>query len=734
MEEPILSPIREPTSDKIPPPEGTSNPDKTSAVAQKAIESTPHMPDQSHVFKIRLIAQQLELEDKIAVLEKFILEGDSSKSAQLIEAQQEMARLKEQQILHNIDYTNEFDGFIKKQLSLLKHHPSLPEGALEIPLYKQIVAYGLKGSFHKETRVLNQIYIGFYAQYRSYINAKATHTLTAQSMEHSLPGLTTQEERRGLERIHRHNMQFLTIENMFPPQEKGFSNNEAGRAQKKTIEDYILKNIDELDKENPSPDLVVILEDGSRFFAIPGGWDYHYVNYGFKKNTDGSYEFIMFNRGNQPSDVNLTERLHGSIAKKIGKKKYMRGRVQIKVPNIDLLKNRDLISLLVEGRATVYKKYEVSAGQVYRKICDTLLGPGKGKVIVSKQEKMVDMLIQYMNRNPELDHSETVLLINALIKSDPNFSSTQTYGTCGVSNSTGIYEMLAPKKTIKAIKKYTIEEIRNAIVENYMINRETTTKNVLDCGSKLDSLVLSRIGIKVDIYNSIINYQEVSKLLTEAQEAFPGAEISKLKEDRQSMARDALALCKSLQNDANNMDDNDKKSLCLTCLKDIEKAIEIALTTENEHEIVDGAFDVLFENVNENMLKNLNTLDSLYSKMGKNYESVKSLTLLAKNNIESLEVGKNINEANIFKKFEELQFRLKNQSDLQPLLEELSYHLEKEFGHSRIFLKHTGERIQSLHDKLAAPTKIPASDPLELAKKFLNDKLKEEFRKNRIER
>lgn len=391
-----------------------------------------------------LVKKEKEKSSEVHSVAKILHKGDSSSSAIKIQTPVSppvAISLSHNQILRD------------KILSLLSKKPNEEEQRLATkqrndPL-GELFHIGLKGNLSEEIANLESDYGRTYFIHYAYERIKNALAFLEQLNNSDSFGDKTKEEIQGLINICQHRLIIFNYALRLD------------RIENKTEEELnglvaeIRANIDLLDRADSEK--VVSSEDGSAFFAIPGGSATHYVSYEFRKKagTPPLYFFVIHNRGEKDGGENI----HGSFSFKIDGKEYQRTSVPIQISK-EALKNPEFIKALIKGGGEPLVPYHA--------IKSHLLDKG-GKIIEGEEEKIIKKL-QYMLANPTLFSltEEDILKIekniNGLVKESENIHSTQILETCTESNQTELEKKLSSSSIRKELKLFTLQNITDQVV------------------------------------------------------------------------------------------------------------------------------------------------------------------------------------------------------------------------------------------------------------------------------
>jgi hypothetical protein len=333
----------------------------------------------------------------------------------------------------------------EKALEIIQSQPQIRSKPSDLALLTAAIGFGLKGMVFEErvskaeVEGLHEAYHGLDVNFHLGFRALSASHLLQESAK-SVP--LTEEERKGLMRIAQHRNRLLHYSNQIEAQGRVLASS--------PLIKEIMENIDELD--HPSPESfggkVVTLDDGTTTFSLPGGSQGHYVLFEIQKEGN-DYFFILHNRGE-----GMDARLHGTAEFEIKSKNYKRTSVRIKVSK-EVLKNPNFFAQLLNAE----KSKEMSS--LYNLIYKTLIVEGKGQIIKSKAEELLEKLY-FLSlvpvKSPEMAESIEEMALNLLNQSE-SFHSTQAYKTCVESNSTAPEKRMAPPSLQRLLKQFTLSAL-----------------------------------------------------------------------------------------------------------------------------------------------------------------------------------------------------------------------------------------------------------------------------------
>lgn len=196
---------------------------------------------------------------------------------------------------------------------------------------------------------------------------------------------------------------------------------------------------------------VIFNEPGRCMFCMPGGTGSHLVTYEFAKESDGTYSFLVYNKGEgleySPfhGDAKLLKR--GVIAQ--------RTRVQIKGLGFEALKNPDFLKSLVKKSCDE----RAQTRELYNLIRQHLIENNHGTVRIPDDEKKL--------RAPLRSDIERKRINGVLLK-DPDYHRIQTWGSCSESNVQTPERFIISPILRKKIKLLEIQLAVKALGESYL--------------------------------------------------------------------------------------------------------------------------------------------------------------------------------------------------------------------------------------------------------------------------
>ncbi|MBA3722633.1 MAG: hypothetical protein H0W88_09560 [Parachlamydiaceae bacterium] len=373
------------------------------------------------------------------------------------------------------------DQFIKKAIKLINSPPAAKlDPSEKHHLFTQAVHIALKGYAHPETYPIQKAYGGDSMIETSHLRAKYALDLLEKVISSStpIPGIESEKEKEGLARICKACNNFNELCALFPT--SGKENN--------YLISMIQQGINDLD--NPHSPNVVELEDGATCFVIPGGWKEHYISYEIRKNKDGTYEFIIHNRGRHSDD----ERFHGNLSFAIGDKTYARTRVPIRVDK-DVIQNSEFLNFLLTS------KHEPKGSDVYDGIYKRLIVKGNGKILISEnEEKLQRITLNYLyNESLSDEEKEKIkMMIQQLVKSDPNFHSQQLFGTCTESNWVTTLKEMAPKSVLKNLKLFRLMNMVDEMGLQYLSETRLNNMKTKNLQEIFKELLKKPMGVEAE--------------------------------------------------------------------------------------------------------------------------------------------------------------------------------------------------------------------------------------------
>ncbi len=213
-------------------------------------------------------------------------------------------------------------------------------------------------------------------------------------------------------------------------------------------------------------------------FCFPGGTVHHAICYEFVQEADGTYSFLIYNRGEGCNDPDL----HGNVFLVRNGNRIARTRVQIRGLAKEDLQNEVLLEALIVFQNDVHAKME----DVYRKIKECLLDKALGLVREAPGERewlvLTRMLSLEINRCDlcRLQEVEKELLL------DPDFHQLQVSGSCTESNTQTPESFFIEPNFRRRLKLRAIQSTYNLIQE--YVPQALATKVALKIESLLDKI------------------------------------------------------------------------------------------------------------------------------------------------------------------------------------------------------------------------------------------------------
>ncbi|MBA3720859.1 MAG: hypothetical protein H0W88_00485 [Parachlamydiaceae bacterium] len=359
--------------------------------------------------------------------------------------------------------------WIKFVLKHLKDKPKVDiEPKYKISLLSKVVNIGLKSTLKTELQTTHRIYQSAWGYDLSFVKLTALQNLIKKSLVTGKPlfGMKTPEEQRGLKRLLQHRLNILEFQKLYYDCLQNKDNPETLKQKNLLVVNKIFSEVNNL-KLNTQSENILLLEDGSSMLTMPGGWGGHFISYGIKKNVDGSFEFLVFNRGQKSSKEDVNGYFHGSVTFNDKGKTVSKSTVSIKVPFIALLDTGFLNTLVTSF-------HHGDRNSIYSALNKFLLHDYDGNARRTDMELMLHYL-QYVQSLFNIPPSQNDVIDNFLrdaIRSDPDSSplyhAEQQFGTCGDSNSTPVENMLAPKTTNLVVFQDTLASLVDEVRENYL--------------------------------------------------------------------------------------------------------------------------------------------------------------------------------------------------------------------------------------------------------------------------
>ena len=188
---------------------------------------------------------------------------------------------------------------------------------------------------------------------------------------------------------------------------------------------------------------------GRSMFFFPGGTPDHAVCYGFAKEADGSYSFLIYNRGEGWDDPEL----HGNVFLVRNGKQIVRTRVEIRELAKEDLQDAGLLEALIVFQNDVHATME----DVYRKIKECLLDKALGLVREAPGESEWLVLTERLSLDMNEHDFCRLQLIEDELMIDPAFHSLPVSGSSVESNAEAPEHFLVEPNFRRKLKLSAIE-------------------------------------------------------------------------------------------------------------------------------------------------------------------------------------------------------------------------------------------------------------------------------------
>ncbi len=201
---------------------------------------------------------------------------------------------------------------------------------------------------------------------------------------------------------------------------------------------------------------------GRSMFFFPGGTPHHAICYGFAKEADGSYSFLIYNRGEGWDDPEL----HGNVLLVRNGKQIVRTRVQI----CELAKEDLQDEGLLEALIVFQHDLDATMENVYRKIKECLLDKALGLVREAPGESEWLVLTERLSLDMNESDFCRLQLIEDELMVDPAFHSLPVSGSSVESNAEAPEHYLVEPNLRRKLKlsaiKTTYEHVIGHIPES----------------------------------------------------------------------------------------------------------------------------------------------------------------------------------------------------------------------------------------------------------------------------
>ncbi len=222
---------------------------------------------------------------------------------------------------------------------------------------------------------------------------------------------------------------------------------------------------------------------GRQMFCFPGGTTQHAVCYELAREIDGSYSFLIYNRGGGCNDSEL----HGKVLLRNSQGQAVgRTRVQIKgLAKEDLTNRLFLTSLILSQHRT-----DVTMKDLYKEIKEHLLINAGGWVREAPEEKLWSDLLEMSIMNQPNRDDDFLNQIEQKLLSDPDFHTVQTMAGCTESNTQTPECFIIESNLRRKLKLHAIK---------------TTYKLILD-PSPIPRWLIDRMHCKMENLNTKIDF------------------------------------------------------------------------------------------------------------------------------------------------------------------------------------------------------------------------------------
>lgn len=252
-----------------------------------------------------------------------------------------------------------------------------------------------------------------------------------------------------------------------------------------TLIEEIQSHIDLLTDET-SPKILV-LEDGSTTFTLPGGWPSHFVSYEFRKEKNGYY-FILHNGGQKVDD----KRLHNDLIFRDPQTNQEYGKATVRIKTTKkMIRDPSFIRKLLLGYINIKNPIHV-----YDKICEHFIESNKGLLEKSVVESQLEEIHQNFSKAEGINKEKLYLEAIELMKKDKSFHPLALYSTCIASNSDLVEQGMASASTLKKLEFFHLAKMTNRVALRLLKEKDQQNLQVLSLLKKLGNKKL--LGYQLD--------------------------------------------------------------------------------------------------------------------------------------------------------------------------------------------------------------------------------------------
>ncbi len=217
---------------------------------------------------------------------------------------------------------------------------------------------------------------------------------------------------------------------------------------------------------------------GRSVFCFPGGTVHHAVCYEFVQEADGTYSFLIYNRGEGCNDPDL----HGNVFLVRNGKQIARTRVQIRGLAKEDLQNEVLLKVLILFQHDEYATME----DVYGKIKKHLLEKASGWVREAPREREWLVLTRMLSLNMNGYDFYRLQEVEKELLFDPDFHTLQVSGSCTESNTQTPESFIIDPNFRRRLKLHAIQSTYNLIQEH--VPQPLATKVALKIETLLEKI------------------------------------------------------------------------------------------------------------------------------------------------------------------------------------------------------------------------------------------------------
>lgn len=181
------------------------------------------------------------------------------------------------------------------------------------------------------------------------------------------------------------------------------------------------------------------LSSQRRSFCVPGGSSDHAVCYEFCLEEDGTYTFILYNKGDHCEN----RKFHGDVSFLKDGREYVRSRVQIQKLTKEAIQNNSFLNALID----VYRRKDSKTEEIYGQLKQYLLIQAQGQIRKPLDED------SWKNCRT----ADALKQIEGRLQKDCDFHSAQIWETCTESNLQTPEHFIVSPQLRKKIKLHAIQ-------------------------------------------------------------------------------------------------------------------------------------------------------------------------------------------------------------------------------------------------------------------------------------